>query len=317
MNLDNKRNIKIQIFIMAHNRVKYLKDSLDSVLSQNIEKCAVILSDNSTNNEVENLIKLNYINTKNFVYKKRYPSLSSSEHYHQVIHEVSSDYFMIFHDDDIMGKNCIKKLFNHLEANPDLVACGANGIMFYDLNTKFKKRFIKSKKEILINNPEDIAKRYLLFGEVAPFPSYLYRKNIIKNLTPGNDEGKYSDVSFIIKISKLGKILWDPNTYIFYRKHFEQDSFITQIHHSKKLVNFICQNTKFSKYSSEVSFFRFKMLSNKMKNIKIISKKSTNIKRNVKILFRIFIFSPFNIFLRLIIWKIYFKLRLFKKYFFN
>ena len=260
---------------------------------------------------------MNYINTKNFVYKKRYPSLSSSEHYHQVIHEVSSDYFMIFHDDDIMGKNCIKKLFNHLEVNPDLVACGANGIMFYDSNTKLKKRFIKSKKVILLNNPEDIAKRYLLFGEVAPFPSYLYRKNIIKNLTPGNDEGKYSDVSFIIKISKLGKILWDPNTYIFYRKHFEQDSFITQIHHSKKLVNFICQNTKFSKYSSEVSFFRFKMLSNKMKNIKIISKKSTNIKRNVKILFRIFIFSPFNIFLRLIIWKIYFKLRLFKKYFFN
>ena len=277
MNLDKKRNIKIQIFIMAYNRVKYLKDSLDSVLNQNIEKCSVILSDNSTNNEVENFIKSNYINETNFLYKKRSPpSLSSSEHYHQVLHEVSSDYFMIFHDDDIMGKNCVKKLFNHLEANPDLVASGANGIMFYDLNSKFKKRFIKSNKEILLNNPEDIAKRYLLFGEVAPFPSYLYRKNIIKNLTPGNDEGKYSDVSFIIKISKLGKILWDPNTYIFYRKHFEQDSFITQIHHSKKLVNFICQNTKISKYSSVVSFFRFKMLSNKMKKYQNHFEKSTN-----------------------------------------
>ena len=34
---------------MAYNRVKYLRESLDSVLSQNIENYSVILSDNSTN----------------------------------------------------------------------------------------------------------------------------------------------------------------------------------------------------------------------------------------------------------------------------
>ena len=55
---------------------------------------------------------------------------------------------MIFHDDDIMGKNCVKKLYNHLEANPDLVACGANGIMFYDSNTKLY--------QIILSNPIDM-----------------------------------------------------------------------------------------------------------------------------------------------------------------
>ena len=54
---------------------------------------------------------------------------------------------MIFHDDDIMGKNFVNKLFNHLEANQDLFACGANGIMFYDLNSKFKRDLLNQIKK--------------------------------------------------------------------------------------------------------------------------------------------------------------------------
>jgi glycosyltransferase involved in cell wall biosynthesis len=52
----------VQIVILSRDRPKYLKESLDSVLNQNLSKVAVkvIVSDNSEKEEVRKMIERDY-----------------------------------------------------------------------------------------------------------------------------------------------------------------------------------------------------------------------------------------------------------------
>ena len=308
-----EKSKKIQIYILSYNRIEYLKFVLDSVLAQSFKDYTVILSDNSNNSIIENYIKSNYSNEERLIYKRRIPSLSAHEHFVKVFSEVDSEYFMVFHDDDIMEIDCLKTLLFHLENNDELVACSGNAIMFLDDNKKFRKKFLHSDKEIYISNPEELAKRYLLFGNIAPYPLYLYKREKIKGILPGENEGKYSDVTLMLNILKRGKILWDPKVLMYYRKHFNQDSHFTRIHHAKKLMNFICNNTSISKKSNEIYFYRMKILANKIKIIEINFSNSKIKKRYLFILKKILCYSPFNIFLRLILWKLFYKINLLLK----
>src|SRR5659263_209879 len=100
----------IQIFIATHNRPILVISAIQSALKQNFGSFEVIVSDNSTNEETGEVIK--QFEDNRLIYKRRTPILSSSDHFNAILQDVTSDYFMIFHDDDIMYFNMLKYLFD-------------------------------------------------------------------------------------------------------------------------------------------------------------------------------------------------------------
>ena len=89
---ENNEQLKppsMQIFITSCDRPKYLYESLSSALAQDASgiDLEVIVSDNSTNNDVEEMMQKHFPNVR---YVKRWPQ--TTEHLHKVINEATADF---------------------------------------------------------------------------------------------------------------------------------------------------------------------------------------------------------------------------------
>ncbi len=294
----------IHVYLLTYNRPQYFLEALNSVLNQNFEDFLVIVSDNSTNDETEKLVQT--ISHPKLQYIKRTPSTASLEHYRTVLSEVSSEYFMIFHDDDIMDPDCLSILSSNLNNFPAAAAIGGNAEIFWDTNTFFKRRFFKPvKQNRVLRHATELARIYLTFEGLAPFPSYMYRRSLVAGLNLDPEEGgQGSDVAFLLKVLQRGEIVWENRCIMQYRKHHSQDSQGLDIKDLLNVLKYIHQHTDIPKKSTESNYFRYKSWAGVLKSqFYQTGGKITNTR--MKMIYRaIFCFSPFDIFLKLFIWRI-------------
>ena len=207
---------------MTRNRPQFIMRSIESILSQSYSKFNLIVSDNSTNNCIQKLIEEKGITDSRFKYLKRErPFESGIEHVNAIHMEVQSQYYMIFHDDDIMLPEMVEKLYGTIKEDHRIVAVGA--FAYINKNGNIKTGKISKQKEI-ISTPLNVIKKYASNKPIAAFPSYMYNKSRVKNLLEKNKGGKYSDCSFIVSLAENGFIVHIPHFLMETTIHSGQDS---------------------------------------------------------------------------------------------
>lgn len=211
-------NEKIQVYIMTRNRLDTVTKAIDSVLSQTYPSIELIVSDNSTNNSTYELLS-SYFGRINYI--RRSPTYESGiEHINAIIKEVTSDYFMIFHDDDEMLPEMVETLFKTIKKD-NSAAAASNALVVH--NNKSKSLYY-SRRDSVIDSTDEMVRRYSEGGS-APFPAYLYNKRQISGLYLDWRHGhKYCDASFIVDISKRGCISLVGKPLMIYNIHQGQDS---------------------------------------------------------------------------------------------
>jgi glycosyltransferase involved in cell wall biosynthesis len=210
----------VQIYIMSYNRPEYIEQTLESVLAQDYPNFEVIVSDNSTHDKVEEFLSRSKLSGR-FKYIKRRPSLSVLDHANQIIEEVTSDYFMMFHDDDVMTPTMVTKLMRFILSQHRLAAVGCNAYLLNG-NKATNKRFNPYlTQDITIDNPTTLTQHYMIskLGHI-PFPSYLYRTASVKSLRMLWKKGqKHADVVYLLEMTKSGAIGWLKDCAMYYRRH--------------------------------------------------------------------------------------------------
>lgn len=249
--------IIIQAFILTYNRPLMVVNAIRSALNQDFNSFEIIVSDNSTNDETQLILSSQEFS--NIIYRKRVPSLSPSDHFNLVLSEVNSEFFMIFHDDDVMLPNMISTLYNHfLNSNQNnVVAIGANAYLAenYTISSKLFRQCIK--ENIIIHNPTELSTLYLKKNSIVPFNSYLYKKQISKVIKADvNKGGKYCDVAFLMDISNLGKVINLESPLMIVNQHPSQDSNINSFYDKLKLINYITNNTQLSRRNKLLKRYR-------------------------------------------------------------
>ena len=215
---------KIQIFILSYNRPDYLREGLQSVLCQ----CApelfdIIVSDNSTENDVEVLMEKEF---SDVAYVRRRPSLPALEHFKTVLHEVNADYFMLYHDDDLMSPDMVRSLYATISDDSSIVAVGCNGWYLKESSGEVF-RIMPEGRDQLFRQGAELIRKYLNLQGVAPFSGYLYRTSAYKtpeSISSLNKCGKYSDVAFVASGFKSGSIVWLGKQLLYYRLHGSNDA---------------------------------------------------------------------------------------------
>lgn len=273
-------------------------NAVNSALKQNFDSYQVILSDNSTNNETYDIFSKWEI--ENFKYIKREPSLSSNLHFNTILSEVTSDYFMIFHDDDVMYGNSLCTLYNKISNtnNCKIIAAGSNAYCIQN-----GKSYLYNKKlthDIIINDKNELIRRYLLY-DIVPFSSYLFCKEVASKLNfDFSQGGKYCDASFIVSILNLGPILYISTPLMNYYIHSGQDSSVNNFTQKLKLINYYINNSSFSRHHPLIIRFRLQNIfvefnsSLTNKNFKLFTR------RNIRIAMLLFKYSKFEYFPRFI-----------------
>ena len=285
----------IQIFIATYNRPDLVIKTINSALQQTCKYIEIIISDNSTNNITEEVINNNFYSKVKYI--KRVPSTDGIGHLNMILKDITSEFFMIFHDDDIMHNDMVEVMYNQIKKDPSLIAVAANARIFKHSKPTLQTSFPIKKSWVCIDTSDKMAHQYLC-GKIAPFPSYMYRKEVAeKIILDPKQGGKYCDVSFLIKTAKLGKIEWCETPLMDYYYHQGQDSYNNDFRARLRLIYFINLTTSFKRKSKELYNYRLMNVYNEWVSM---LKKDQAFPLKKKTLLLLFKHSPFNFFPKMI-----------------
>lgn len=247
---------KVTVFLLSSNRANLIGQTIDSIAVQNDKNFRLIVSDNSSNNEVEKLVADKY---SNLSYIRRAPRLPALDHFKTVLSEVESEYFVIFHDDDIMHEDYIRRMVDVLDQDPALAAVGCNAQIMKDDNFTRRIFFRQHESKKILRGNEALIAPYLKFlDRVAPFPGYMYRTEKVKGLfLDASEGGKYSDASFLMKVAERSAVCWLKDPLMYYRFHSGNDSGTNSIPQHLRLLRFIFRNTKLDRRSGLIRQYKF------------------------------------------------------------
>jgi len=180
-------------------------------------------------------------------YIRRNPMLKSSEHFIRCIDEADTEYFCLFHDDDVMLPTYVEEVMLCAKDYPGAVAigCNANVERFGKLETQSSFRSFR-KHEIIIS-PNDLAKRYFSRAQsgIAPFPGYVYKRTLVDKLRPLMNGGKYADVTWLLNLAMSAPVVWISVPLITYRLHESNDGNTESLRDRLRFFGFLKQNANY------------------------------------------------------------------------
>jgi glycosyltransferase involved in cell wall biosynthesis len=233
---------KLSIVIHCHNRPAYAKVAIESALQQTNRDFKLVISDNSTNDETGDLVRTQFPQVD---YRRRPPTLPAIEHFNFNIAEANTDFICLFHDDDVMTPDFVDVMLKTIESYPQAVAYSCNADIINEQGAITGACFESSSRYVVVNSPRALAGRYFSRypNGFAPFPAYIYRTSTVKTL-PLNSQsaGKYSDLTWLLDLSKVGAIVWNTRKLMHYRIHATNDGGIESSKGRFKLLGYLKKN---------------------------------------------------------------------------
>ena len=226
----------IEVYLVTYNRINYLKLALKSILNQTYSEFKLIVLDNCSTDGTEEYMKS--LQDDRIQYIRHFQNIGGKENIRYAFDHCKSDYFAVFHDDDILKPNLLKEEIEYLEKNKNCVAvsCLANII---DENGKIIHLIDEKKYSKRSFSGTQFFTEYLNYQSHFIFPATVYRGEFIRRneININLEVGPCYDVLLYFDIErKGGNIVEIPNVLMDYRIHTNQDS---SLHLEKMLVQLI------------------------------------------------------------------------------
>lgn len=301
---------KVLVFMSTFNGEKYLHQQINSILNQKKVKVSILIRDDgSTDNTLKilesykkkNLIE--YYSEENIGYKKSFLKLL------WLSKLIETDYYAFADQDDIWLENKLIVAIEHIKVYNNIPALYTSALQRVDKNLKFLEK--QSFKNLNLSIGGEIA-RHRLAGCTFLFNKNLYSiikdSYIYKDLNCSHDE-----LTTIICLACGGKVIFDKNSYILFRRH-EKNSSIDGSFLYRKIINelrFFKQSRNEKSYYANnlLKYYNDKMNTNAKIILKDISEYRLNKLKTIKLIFNRKIDSGFkfyNIFLKILILFRYF-----------
>lgn len=206
--------MKVSVIVPVYNTEKYLKKCMDSLLNQNFDDYEIIVINDLSPGNAEEIIKS--YNDKKIVYIKNKTNKGIGYNRNLGIKKAKGEYICFIDSDDYVKEDFISKMYNYSkENNLDLCVCDYVNV---DEEGSILKEFNLSNFGIT-NYKEN--NKILCEINLAPW-NKLYKKDmLIKNKIEFSENLKYEDLSFValsIKNSKkIGKINEQLNYYTIHK----------------------------------------------------------------------------------------------------
>jgi glycosyltransferase involved in cell wall biosynthesis len=231
----------LSLFVLSHDRPDFLRQTLHSILEQTNRDFELVVSDNSSNDEVEQMMRAEFPHVE---YRRRTPMLQYLAHFNSCIDEATSDYFCLFHDDDWMHPDFVNQTMKALDAHPQVVACACNAKIETMGEIGARTSFRALGKLVWIPTVRDLARRYFSRAQsgIAPFPAYIYRRSLVGDVRVPVDGGKYADVTLLLELATKGPVLWLNEALMTYRIHGANVGTSENMRDRLKLLGYLKKN---------------------------------------------------------------------------
>jgi glycosyltransferase involved in cell wall biosynthesis len=228
----------ITVVLLCHNRPAYAENAIKSILNQSDKDFRFVVSDNSSNKELQGVMKARYPEVE---YISRFPGIPFLEHFKEVISLVDSKYFVMFHDDDFMEPDYVSRVLGEFAKHPSAGAVGTNAWLMDGKGNKISNQtsYAGSEKIKVITCKEILLRQYLAsdYGGVVPYCSYAFNTALIKGVVPNYSMRDNFDTYFLMEVVGRGPLVWINEPLIRARRHENNRSHISGVGCYKPFVN--------------------------------------------------------------------------------
>jgi glycosyltransferase involved in cell wall biosynthesis len=209
----NQLSPKVSVIIPSYNRANYIADTIKSVQDQTYENWEMIILDDGSDDNTQEIVGQIEDNRIHFIKNKRIGIVGAIKN--MGITKSSGELIAFIDSDDLWAAEKLEKQVKALQQFPEAGFCLTNGYNFKNLDepTEF---FYKQKEGLICDN--------IFFScfksEVAGFTQALmFRRECIKAIGSFKEAKSFSDTDFIIALAKNFKavILYEP--LVFRRLH--------------------------------------------------------------------------------------------------
>ncbi len=156
----------VSICIPTYKQVEYLKKCLESVLAQDYKDFELIISDDTPNDSVEQLLKIILKEIK-YSYNRNSPSLGMPENWNSAIKKAEGKYIKIMHHDDFfIQTDSLRLMVEEIEKQQASFLFCQTDVWYPKTNTHHIHKISKKQLAILKSNPE-----FLFFKNMIGAPS--------------------------------------------------------------------------------------------------------------------------------------------------
>lgn len=209
---------KISVIVPVYNVEKYLKECIESILSQTLQDIEVIcVNDGSTDSSLEILNEFAKKDTRIIVINK-----SNSGYGHTMnmgLNAATGEYIGIIESDDFAAKNMFEELYKLAKENDADIVKGDWFNYWTKNNFARKNNRISSVKAFKVTNSREDKSLLRINPSVW---SAIYKRDFLNHYnirfleTPG---ASYQDLGFTFKVFALaGKVVLTDRAYLYYRQ---------------------------------------------------------------------------------------------------
>lgn len=210
---------KVDILLATYNGEQYLREQLDSILSQTYNEFRLLISDDSSTDNTREILEEYTEKDKRIIVFCQDKNLGVIKNFEFLLNKVENEYYMFSDQDDIWKENKIEKSIKCLEeTNSDLIytdleVVDENLNVIYESYWKLKGIYNKIKK---YNNFESLYLNNFVTG-----CTMLSKKELINEILPLPNISKFvlHDYWIPLILSQKHKITYIEEPLIKYRQH--------------------------------------------------------------------------------------------------
>ena len=207
-----KNKPKVSIGLPVYNGEKFIKESIDSLISQTYKDFELIISDNASQDNTEQICRNFELKDKRIKYFRQPKNKGAFPNFTEVLNKSSGHYFMWAASDDKYESSHLDNLIQALESDNKV------GVSMSNAKIIDESGCITSQTDLLQFKDSKHQKEltyFLALGSKYHYFIYgLWKRKVLVNLLP-IPNCRYSDRIFIICSSRITKfILIDEPTYI-------------------------------------------------------------------------------------------------------
>jgi len=203
--------MKVSIMVLTYNRSNLLKETIDSILNQTFKDFEIIIVDNYSIDDTEEVVKSYDDNRIKYFKNKNYGLLAVNRNF--AIKQSSGEYIALCDDDDLWLPQKLEKQIEEFEKDEKIGIVFTNGYSFDDHGNEIKE----GKSSSRYYSFED-----LIMGNIITCCSVMFKKSVINDVGIFDESKEIftgEDFEFWLRIVKKYKMKYIGIPLVKYRVH--------------------------------------------------------------------------------------------------
>ena len=209
---------RVSIGMPVYNGEKFIRQSIESILSQTYEDFELIISDNASNDQTKRICEIYKSKDSRIKFYSNNKNIGGPSNYNKVFHLSSGEFFKWSAYDDVLAPQFLEKCVSALDRDKTLIGC-------YTKTARIDENghFLGYYNEGLLKNIDSV-KPHERFRELTslnykptPFHGLYRRSYFAKSQLHGSYIG--ADRNLVAELALIGRMYKIPECLFYWREH--------------------------------------------------------------------------------------------------